>query len=115
MRMLQEEAEHLARRIGPLRVSVGSSGAAPRPGVAAAMDQPLLEHRLATGVGVEGAGVGVAPRHMPAQHLGPQFAGLGDMAMRLRSVTPLSVKGLKRSGIGQPICRACAAPKHTVP
>ena len=30
-----------------------------------------------------------------------RYMVIGDMAMRLRSVTPLSVKGLKRSGIGR--------------
>ena len=70
--MLQEEAEHLARGVGAPRIGVGSSGTAAGPGVAAAMDQPLLEYRLSAGVGVNRAAVGVPARHLPALHLGPQ-------------------------------------------
>ena len=52
MRVFQEEAEHLARRIRPLRVGVGAGGAAPGPGMAGALDHPVLEHRPTGRVGV---------------------------------------------------------------
>ena len=52
MRLLEEEAEHLPRGVGPSRIGVGSGGAAARPGMAGAMDHPLLKHRLPIRVGV---------------------------------------------------------------
>ena len=66
--MLEEEAEHLARGVGPLRVGVGAGGAAPRPGMAGALDHPLLEHRPATRVGVERAAVGPPAGCLPLLH-----------------------------------------------
>jgi hypothetical protein len=57
MRMLQEESKHLARRIGPLRIGVGAGGAAPGPGMAGALDYPVLEHGLTSCVGMDRAPV----------------------------------------------------------
>jgi ABC-type cobalamin transport system permease subunit len=62
--MLEEEAEHLARGIGPAGISVGASLAPTGPSVAATVDHPLLENGLAISGGVQGAAVG-----MPAGHL----------------------------------------------
>src|SRR5918993_5898935 len=38
-----------------------------------------------------------------------RYMVIGDIAIRLRSVMPLRVKGLKRSGIGQIACTGCAS------
>ena len=56
MRMLEEEAQHLAAGVGPLRIGVGADGAAACPGMAGAMDHPLLEHGTAVGVGMQRCG-----------------------------------------------------------
>src|ERR671918_2077286 len=57
--VLEEEPEHLPRGIGPLRIGVGPGGAAARPGVAGAVDDPLLEDHLPARVSVKRAAVGM--------------------------------------------------------
>jgi hypothetical protein len=64
--MLKKEAEHLPRGIRPLRISVGAGRAAARPGMTGAVDDPLLEDRLAMGVGMQRTAVGP-----PAGYLTP--------------------------------------------
>jgi hypothetical protein len=49
MGVRKEEAEHLAPGIGPLWIGVGAGRAAARPGMAGAVDHPLLEHGLPPG------------------------------------------------------------------
>ena len=41
--MIEKEAEHLTRGVGPSRIRVGPGGAATRPGMAGSVDVPLLE------------------------------------------------------------------------
>ncbi len=63
MGVVEEEAQHLPRRVGPARVGVGAARAAAGPGVAAAVHHPLLEHRRpAGGGGVQRAAVDSAAR-----------------------------------------------------
>ncbi len=57
--MLQEEAQHLLRGIGPARIGVGARGAAAKPGMAGAVDHPLLDHRLPIRVNMQRTAVGV--------------------------------------------------------
>src|SRR6266403_2178328 len=45
MRVLEEEAEHLLRSIGPSRIGVGPSEAAARPTMASSVNDPLFEDR----------------------------------------------------------------------
>src|SRR5690606_29046825 len=52
MRMFEEEAEHLARGVGPPWIGVGAGGAAARPGMARSVDDPPLENRHPACVGV---------------------------------------------------------------
>jgi len=52
--MLEEEAEHLLRGVGPSRIGVRAGGAAARPSVTGSVDDPLLEDRLPARVSVEG-------------------------------------------------------------
>ena len=55
--MLQEEPNHFGCRVGPLRKGVGTGGAATRPSVAGAMNDPLLRYRLAVGIGMQYAAI----------------------------------------------------------
>ena len=73
MRVLEEEAEHLPGGVRPARVGIGAGRAAARPGVPGAVDRPLLEQRPPGGIGVDGAAVGVAARHLTALHRRPQL------------------------------------------
>jgi len=52
-RVLQEEPNHLGRGVGSLRKGVGTGGAAARPSVAGAMNDPLFHYRLAAGIGMQ--------------------------------------------------------------
>src|SRR5690348_16595417 len=73
--MVEEEADHLARGIGPLGISVGARRAAARPSVPTTMDDPVLQHRRpARGGGVEGAAVGAPARYLAPLHCRPQVA-----------------------------------------
>ena len=64
MAMGQKKAEHLARGIGPLRIGVGAGLAPTRPGMAGAVDHPLLEDRLAVRIGMQRPAVGPSTRHL---------------------------------------------------
>src|SRR5689334_8769492 len=68
MRMLEEEAQHLARGVGTARVGEGAAGTAARPGVPGAVDDPLLEDDLAIGRRMERAAPGAAAGRAPLLH-----------------------------------------------
>src|SRR6516162_6822245 len=55
--VLQEEPNHLGRGVGSLRKGVGTGGAAARPSVAGAMNDPLFHYRLAASIGMQYAAV----------------------------------------------------------
>ena len=63
--MIEEEAEHLLRGVGPSRIGVGAGGAAARPTMASSVNDPLLEDRPPACVSVKGAAVGM-PAGYPA-------------------------------------------------
>src|SRR5437868_12812364 len=56
-RVLQEEPNHLGCGVRPLRKSVRTGGAATRPSVASAMNDPLFHYRFAAGIGMQYAAV----------------------------------------------------------
>ena len=56
----EEEADHLGGGVGASRIGVGPDWASPEPRVPAAVDRPGLGEDDAVGVGVHGAGAGVA-------------------------------------------------------
>ena len=58
MGMREEEAKHLPGGIGPLWIGVGPGCAAARPSMAGAVDDPLLEHGLPLGIGMQRPAVG---------------------------------------------------------
>ena len=62
--MAEEEAEHFAGCVGPERVRVRAVQAAAGPGVTAAVNDPLLQHRAAGHVGTNGPAIA-----MPAGYL----------------------------------------------
>src|SRR6266498_5173488 len=68
-RVIQEEAQHLARGVRPLRIGVSARGAATRPCVAGSVDVPLLEDCPPARVGVDGAGVGMSSRYPTMMHV----------------------------------------------
>ena len=55
MRVLEEEAQHLAGRVGPARVGVGTGRAAAEPGVPRAVHDPLHDHRPPVRIGAQRA------------------------------------------------------------
>ena len=75
MRMLEEEAEHLLRSIGPSRIGVGAGGAAARPTMASSVNDPLLEDRPPACVSVEGLAVGMPAGYPSVLHPGLQVHG----------------------------------------
>ena len=56
-RVLQEEPNHLGCGVGSLRKGMGTGGAATRPSVAGAMNDPLFHYRLAAGISMQYAAV----------------------------------------------------------
>lgn len=68
MRVLEKEAEHLPRGVGPSRIGEGPGGAATRPRMAGPVDDPLLKDHLPAQIGVEGAAVGVPAGHLAVLH-----------------------------------------------
>ena len=56
-RVLQEKPNHLGRGVGSLRKGIGTGGAATRPSVASAMNDPLFHYRLAAGISMQYAAV----------------------------------------------------------
>src|SRR4051794_40838920 len=82
MRVVEEEAEHLARGVGPAGISVRSGRAPTRPGMAATMDKPLLKERLATGVGVQGTAIGMPAGYLTTLRPGLQASGCRRLRLR---------------------------------
>jgi hypothetical protein len=68
LRVIEKEAQHFLRCIRSLPVRIGSGRAASGPGMAGAVDIPVLQD-IAFGVGVGRAGVPVPSRNLPAMHL----------------------------------------------
>ncbi len=66
--MIQKESQHFLRGIRPVSVRIGSGGASSRPGMACAVDIPVLEDR-ALAVDVGRSGIFVPSRNLPAMHL----------------------------------------------
>jgi hypothetical protein len=67
--MLEEEAQHLPRRVGPARIGVGAGGTAARPGVASTVNIPMLGDGTPARIGKVRAGVGVPMGHSSIDHL----------------------------------------------
>src|SRR5882757_1900499 len=65
LRMLEKETQHFLRCIRPLSVRIGSRRAASGPGMAGAVDIPVLQD-LAFAVGVSRAGISMPARNLPA-------------------------------------------------
>ena len=68
LRMLEKETQHFPRCIRTLSVRIGSRRAASGPGVAGAVDIPVLQH-LSFAVRVSRAGIPMPSRNLPAMHL----------------------------------------------
>ena len=66
--MLEKETQHFLRCIRPLSVRIGSSQAASGPGVAGAMDVPMLKD-LAFAVSVSRSGIPIPAGNLPAMNL----------------------------------------------
>src|SRR5471032_1383858 len=62
--MLEEETQHLPRGVGASRIGERAGGAAARPGMTAAVNDPLLEDLPPARVAVERAAVGEPARRM---------------------------------------------------
>ncbi len=82
MRMLEEEAEHLPRSIGPSRIGEGASGAAARPTMASSVNDPLLEDRPPGCASVDGTAVGMPAGYSSVLH--PDLQVHGHVRPRLR-------------------------------
>jgi hypothetical protein len=67
MWVLEEEAEHLLRRVGPSRIGVGAGGTAAGPTMASSVNDPLLEDRPPACV-VKGAAVGMPAGYPSVLH-----------------------------------------------
>ena len=67
--MLEEETQHFPRGVRSSRIRVRASRAASRPCVPSSVDAPVLKDSAATRVGMDGAGIGVSSRYLPAMHL----------------------------------------------
>ena len=61
--------QHFLRCVRSLRIRVGARGAASRPGVAGAVDVPVLQDFALASVGMGRAGIGMASGYLPAMHL----------------------------------------------
>src|ERR1700685_3345339 len=67
--VIEEEAQHLFGGIRAARIGVGPGRAAAGPGVACAMDEPLLDQRLPARVDVPRANVGMTVGHVSLFYL----------------------------------------------
>src|ERR1700722_8579352 len=67
-RIIEKETQHFLRCIRPLRIRIGPGRTASGPGVAGAVDIPVLQD-LASAVGVGGSGIAMPSRNLPAMHL----------------------------------------------
>ena len=61
----------------PLWIGVGAGGAAARPGIAGAMDHPLLKHGLPLGIDMQRAAVGPPTRYLTLLDRGRGLQGGG--------------------------------------
>jgi len=68
-RMLEEKTQHFPCGIGSSRISIGARGAASRPCVSGTVHIPMLQHCAPVRVAMNCAGIGMAPRYLPAVHL----------------------------------------------
>src|SRR4051812_12742451 len=64
--MLEEEAQHLPCGVRPSGIGVRTGRTAARPRVPGSVDFPMLENDVSSCIGVDGAGVGVAPSYPTA-------------------------------------------------
>jgi hypothetical protein len=82
MAVLKEEAEHLPRCVRSSRIGVGAGRTTARPGMAGAVDDPLLENYLPARVGVKCASVGMPARHPTVLSPGLQARDRGRPELR---------------------------------
>ena len=82
MSVLEKEPEHLPCGIGPLRIGVGAGGAAARPGMPSAVDDPLLEDHLPAAVSVESAAISMPAGDPAVLHCGLQVGHRGRVGLR---------------------------------
>src|SRR6202008_1677074 len=68
LRMIEKETQHFLGCIRPLSVRIGSGRATSGPGMAGAVDIPVLQD-LAFAVGVSRTGIPMPSRNLPAMHL----------------------------------------------
>ncbi len=82
MGVLEEEAQHLVRGIGSVRIGLGASTASARPGMPGAVDDPLLEDRLPAPVNVESAALGTPAGDPAVLHRCLQVDHRGRLGLR---------------------------------
>ena len=68
MSVFEKEPEELPRRVGSVWIGVGAGTAAARPGMSGAVDDPVLEDRLPSRVGVKRAAVGMPAGYPTVLH-----------------------------------------------
>ena len=73
--MLEKEAEHLTRCIGPLRIGVRARRTPARPSMPGTAYDPLLEDHMAPGIAVEGAFIGAAAGRLTVLNRHSQIRG----------------------------------------
>ncbi len=106
MRVVEEEAEHLARCVRPARVRVGAVRAATRPSVDAAVNDPLLQHRASGGVNTKCFPCSPWPcSNTPRQHSTNVSATPDENASR-RSITPTGCYLSRRPKISEPVLKS---------
>lgn len=64
--MLEEEAQHFPRCIRSSRVSIRTDRAATRPCVSSSVYIPVLHDSASSHVAIDGAGIGMSSRYLPA-------------------------------------------------
>jgi hypothetical protein len=123
MRVLQEETQHLACGVGPVRVGVGAGRAAAEPGVPRTVYGPLLDHRPPGRVRAQRAAVSVAAGTRPCSVCwlsAAAWAACATTASALQGFTVLSrspwktIAGTMRSPTPDPRGRGAgrAIPLH---
>lgn len=105
MRVLQEEAQHLACGVGPAPVGVGAGRAAAEPGVPGTVQDPLLDHRPPGAFRAQRAALGMAAGNAALLDVLADRRDLG----RLRDDC-VGVAGVHRAVTGQVPARYAAAP-----
>ena len=100
-RLLAEESQYFARGVGAAGFGIGPRGAAAGPGMAGAVEHPLLQNRSSRFISLDGAVVAYAAGSFAVNDRRPQIRptfSLGDHLVTVRRIDRPVAISMKHNG-----------------